>query len=137
MPVEYTSAVSNMLTPASRQMSTRRVASLTSVAPHALKNSLPPPKVPVPKLRTGTLKPESPSRRNSIEPPALRLPSLKSTGRPRYNPRHADEEEREEGVAAGRDAEPDCRLLGITSDLRRGEAEPRRLDEGRSAHRRR
>src|SRR5438132_1688864 len=30
----------------------------TSVFPHALKNSLPPPKVAVPKLNTGTLKPE-------------------------------------------------------------------------------
>ena len=44
-----------MVRPASRQMSTSRVASATSLAPQALKNSLPPPNVPVPKLRTGHL----------------------------------------------------------------------------------
>src|SRR5215510_5765807 len=69
IPPEYTSAVSNMLTPASRQMSTSRVASLTSVSPHARKKSLLPPNVPVPKLSTGTLKPDWPSRRNSTSPP--------------------------------------------------------------------
>src|SRR5277367_2131287 len=47
-------------------MSTRRVASATSVAPQARKNSLPPPNVPVPKLSTGTFNPERPSVRNSI-----------------------------------------------------------------------
>src|SRR5580698_8565348 len=52
--------------PASMQMSTRRVASATSVAPQALKNSFPPPNVPVPKLSTGTFKPDRPSVRNSI-----------------------------------------------------------------------
>src|SRR3977135_465941 len=68
LPLEYTSAVSNMLTPASRQTSTSRVASATSLEPHALKNSLlPPPKVPVPKLSKGTLKPELPSLLNSID----------------------------------------------------------------------
>ena len=61
------SAESNMFTPASRQMSTSRVASATSVAPHALKNSLLPPKVPVPRLSTGTLNPDPPSYRYSIE----------------------------------------------------------------------
>src|SRR4051812_46205667 len=50
-----------MFIPASRQTSTRRVASATSLAPRALKNSLPPPNVPVPRLSTGTLKPEPPS----------------------------------------------------------------------------
>src|SRR5215470_7827145 len=55
-----------MVWPASRQTSTRRVASATSLAPHALKNSLPPPKVPVPRLSTGTLKPDPPSRLYSI-----------------------------------------------------------------------
>src|SRR5262245_14181921 len=50
-----------MFTPASRQMSMRRLASLTSLAPQALKNSLPPPKVPVPSVSAGTLKPELPS----------------------------------------------------------------------------
>src|SRR5437879_13740777 len=60
------SAVSKRLTPASKQMSTIRVASATSLAPHALKNSVPPPNVPVPKLRNGTFKPDVPSWRNSI-----------------------------------------------------------------------
>src|SRR5579862_5997370 len=60
------SAVSKRLTPASRQMSTRRVASATSLAPQALKNSLPPPNVPAPKLRTGTCRPERPSCLNSM-----------------------------------------------------------------------
>src|SRR5258706_1554291 len=55
-----------MLTPASRQMSISRLASLTSLAPQALKNSLPPPKVPVPSVSTGTLNPELPSCRYSI-----------------------------------------------------------------------
>src|SRR6476660_5694128 len=61
------SAVSKRLTPASKQMSTSRVASATSLAPQALKNSVPPPNVPVPKLRTGTFNPDLPSCRNSIE----------------------------------------------------------------------
>src|SRR5579864_1397306 len=60
------SAVSKRLTPASKQMSTSRVASATSLAPQALKNSVPPPNVPVPKLRTGTFNPDLPSCRNSI-----------------------------------------------------------------------
>src|SRR5258707_2858437 len=47
-------------------MSTRRVASATSLAPQALKNSVPPPNVPVPKLNTGTFKPDLPSCRNSM-----------------------------------------------------------------------
>src|SRR5258706_15324997 len=47
--------------PASKQISTRRLASATSVVPQARQNSLPPPKVPVPKLRIGTLSPEPPS----------------------------------------------------------------------------
>ena len=47
-------------------MSTSRVASATSVLPQALKNSPLPPKVPVPKLRTGTLKPDWPSCRYSM-----------------------------------------------------------------------
>src|SRR5262245_52881330 len=68
------SAVSNMVRPASRQMSTSRVTSATSLEPHALKKSLPPPKVPVPKLRTGTLNPEPPSCLYSIfTPPRMHL----------------------------------------------------------------
>src|SRR5450432_1616860 len=47
-------------------MSTRRVASATSVDPHALKNSPPPPKVAVPKQSTGTFNPDRPSCLNSI-----------------------------------------------------------------------
>ncbi len=60
------SALSNIVTPASRQISTNRRASATSVVPHALKNSPLPPKVPVPKLSTGTVKPDAPKRRYSI-----------------------------------------------------------------------
>ena len=59
-----------MVSPASRQMSTSRVASATSLAPQALKNSLPPPNVPVPRLSTGTLKPEPPSCRYSMRMPS-------------------------------------------------------------------
>src|SRR6202035_3861263 len=55
-----------MVNPASRQMSTNLVASSTPFVPHALKNSFPPPNVPVPKVRTGTLKPELPKNLYSI-----------------------------------------------------------------------
>src|SRR5262250_390871 len=68
IPFEYTSAVSKRFTPASRQMSTSRVASATSELPHALKNSLPPPNVPVPKERTGTSKPDEPNCLYSMGP---------------------------------------------------------------------
>src|ERR1700693_3267455 len=51
--------------PASRQISTRRRASTASLTPQAWKNSPFPPNVPAPKLRTGTLKPDAPSLRNS------------------------------------------------------------------------
>src|SRR5271165_4144842 len=54
-----------MVRPASSEMSTSLVASSTSVTPQALKNSLLPPKVPVPRQRAGTLKPEPPSCLNS------------------------------------------------------------------------
>src|SRR5262245_6910429 len=55
-------AESNIVRPASRQMSTRRLAPSTLLAPHALKNSLlPPPNVPVPRLSTGTFSPDAPS----------------------------------------------------------------------------
>jgi len=65
------SAESNMLSPASRHTSTSRVAPATSLAPQALKNSVPPPNVPVPKQSTGTLKPDPPSCRDSIMPLGL------------------------------------------------------------------
>jgi hypothetical protein len=55
-----------MVNPASRQMSTNLVASSTPFVPHALKNSFPPPNVPVPNVRTGTLKPEPPKNLYSI-----------------------------------------------------------------------
>src|SRR4051794_28071414 len=55
------SAESKRLSPASRQMSTMRVASATSLLPQPAKNSPLPPKVPVPKLSAGTFKPEPPS----------------------------------------------------------------------------
>jgi len=53
------SAESNMQTPASRQMSTRRVASAALLSPHALNVGVVPPNVPVPKLKTGTVNPPS------------------------------------------------------------------------------
>ena len=43
-------------------MSISRDAPAASVVPHALKKSLPPPKVPVPKLSAGTRRPEWPRR---------------------------------------------------------------------------
>jgi hypothetical protein len=52
--------------PASRHTSTKRVAPATSLAPQALKNSVPPPNVPVPKQSTGTLNPDRPGCRDSI-----------------------------------------------------------------------
>src|ERR1700712_3818151 len=55
-----------MVTPASMQMSSSRRAPTASVPPQAAKNSPRPPNVAVPKLRTGTLKPEAPRRRYSI-----------------------------------------------------------------------
>src|SRR5262245_876619 len=61
------SAVSKMLTPASRQRPMRRLASSTPVDPQALKNSVPPPKVPVPKQSAETLSPQFPSSLYSIE----------------------------------------------------------------------
>src|SRR5260221_13774526 len=65
-PREYTSGVSKRFPPVSRQISPRRLAPATSVLPQALKNSLPPPKVPVPNESTGTSKPEEPSCLNSM-----------------------------------------------------------------------
>lgn len=59
VPREYTLAVSKRWTPASRHRCTIRVASSTWVLPQVLKNSV-PPKVPVPKLRTGTINPDCP-----------------------------------------------------------------------------
>src|SRR4051794_28741361 len=65
------SAESNIVRPASRQISTSRVASVTSLAPQALNSSPRPPNVPVPRLSTGTLKPEPPRSRYSIIAPFL------------------------------------------------------------------
>src|SRR3569623_1486453 len=65
-PCEYTSAVSNMFTPAWSAISMRRAASATSVAPQARYVSLLPPKVAVPILRADTRKPDPPIRRYSI-----------------------------------------------------------------------
>src|ERR1700733_7378063 len=55
-----------MDTPASRHISTRRRAPLSSVEPHALKKSPLPPNVPQPKLSAGTVKPDAPNRLYSI-----------------------------------------------------------------------
>src|ERR1700692_2479218 len=64
-PREYTFAVANIDTPASRQMSASRRASVASVLPHAARRPT-PPKVPVPKLSAGTVRPDNPKRRYSI-----------------------------------------------------------------------
>src|SRR5437867_3668178 len=64
------SAESNMVRPASRQMSTSLVASAMSDEPHALKNSFEPPNVPVPRLSAGTLNPDPP---NSLYSMGLRV----------------------------------------------------------------
>src|ERR1700754_593481 len=60
------SAVSKRLIPASVQMPMSFLASATSVSPHALKNSVPPPKVAAPKQRLETFKPELPKSRYSM-----------------------------------------------------------------------
>src|SRR4051812_36326148 len=60
------SAESNMVSPASRQTSARRVASFTSLGPKPLKKGLLPPKVPVPSVRTGILSPDRPRMRYSM-----------------------------------------------------------------------
>src|SRR5690349_36693 len=65
-PSEYVSAQSNKFTPASRHSPTSRAASSVWVLPHVLKNSLPPPKVAVPYVSTGTFSPAPPSCLYSI-----------------------------------------------------------------------
>src|SRR5258707_1145843 len=75
------SDVSNILRPASRQTSMRRVAPTTSLEPQALKNSLPPPNVAVPRLNTGTMSPDPPSCLISI---AMAL----TVGARQQRPRH-------------------------------------------------
>src|SRR5580693_3818295 len=67
-PVEYTSAVSIRLTPASRHMSTWRSASSTSVEPTSA-NSPVPPNVIVPMVSTDTRRPDRPSARYSMRGP--------------------------------------------------------------------
>src|SRR5665213_1659008 len=59
------SALSNIVTPCSRQISTSRVASAASLEPQPARPPL-PPNVPVPKLSTGTLRPERPNWRYSM-----------------------------------------------------------------------
>src|ERR1035437_3006743 len=49
-------------------MLTKRVASVTPVSPHALKNSPEPPKVAAPKLNADTFSPERPSCLYSMSP---------------------------------------------------------------------
>src|ERR671917_2512561 len=61
-------AVSKRLTPASRHMSTCRVAPETSVWPTLSKGPL-PPNVMVPRVNDETKRPERPRRRYSIYPP--------------------------------------------------------------------
>src|SRR5205809_5433273 len=62
-------------------MSTRLVASATSVSPQALKNSFPPPNVAVPRLKAETFKSEPPTNRYST--------SFLSTNRKRYSRRRS------------------------------------------------
>src|SRR5690606_18342498 len=54
------------LIPRSRHRSMSRAASMPSVFPQRPKNSFVPPKVPVPKLRMGTCRPEFPNFLYSI-----------------------------------------------------------------------
>src|SRR5437868_446627 len=56
-----------MFSPASRQISTSRVASPAPAFPHDLKSSPVPPNVPVPRLSAGTLRPDPPSCLYSME----------------------------------------------------------------------
>src|SRR5690606_8870695 len=101
IPAEYVSAESNIVTPASRQTSTRRAASSASLCPNARNISPPPPNVAVPRLSTGTLNPDRPSRLYSIRsllrhrhatpggpgPPedtSRRDPAIRGPGRPAY-----------------------------------------------------
>src|SRR3954471_8300269 len=86
-PFEYTSALSNIVRPASRQMSTSRVAPSTSDAPQCLKNSPPPPNVPVPSVRTGTISPDPPSCRTSILQESPSAPALGQRGQLVVGPR--------------------------------------------------
>src|ERR1700691_4687759 len=74
------SAVSNRLTPASKQTSISRLASAAWVEPHALKKSVAPPTCPVPKESAETLRPEPPSSRYSM---ALWMPNWAAGCRPR------------------------------------------------------
>src|ERR1051326_3568452 len=71
-----------MVTPASRQRLTSRLASATPVFPQAENKSPLPPKVPVPNVNTGTLKPEPPRNRYSINRASVDAkPELSNFGR--------------------------------------------------------
>src|SRR5580700_6359460 len=67
-------------------MSSSRVASATSLAPQARKNSVDPPNVPVPKLKAGTFNPDRPNVRNSMRSRCVGNPN-DAVGTPRKTPR--------------------------------------------------
>src|ERR671917_1805562 len=79
-------AVSKRFTPASRHMSTCRVAPATSVEP-TLSNGPLPPKVIVPRVNDETNRPERPRRRYSIYPPEAGTTARASVARPLPGPR--------------------------------------------------
>src|SRR3954464_7638230 len=87
-------------------MSTRRVASATSVSPQDLKKSPPPPNVAAPKLSTGTLNPEAPIFRYSIVRCSRRVVDLSGAVQepaevgPHRRPLPGDDAE-DDGVAQG------------------------------------
>jgi hypothetical protein len=58
-----------------------------SIAPQALKNSLVPPNVAAPKLKSGTVNPDAPSRRYSTDAPQSKLQILR---RADADDRHTD-----------------------------------------------
>src|SRR5215218_8240461 len=92
-----------MLQPASSAMSTSSVASLTSVAPHFLRNSLPPPKVAVPRMRAGIFSPDPPSVRYSM--------SVSLAGIQRYHSASS-----RENVLSQRHPEQSRRTLSLESE---------------------
>src|SRR5829696_8121532 len=79
-------AVSKRFTPASKHMSTCRVAPATSVEP-TLSNGPLPPKVIVPRVSDETNRPDRPRRRYSIYPPVAGTKARASVARPDGSPR--------------------------------------------------
>src|SRR5215217_1663238 len=107
------SAESNIVSPASRQTSTRRVASLTSLVPNPLKTGLFPPNVPVPKVSTGTLRPDRPRVRYSIDSAFILLRSAFDSLRTDLGLDLTGDFGAELGVAEGADGYTDLAVSGV------------------------